>query len=122
VSLIVLAGVGLLGGLGAVARFAVDTRITRDASSDFPLGTLAVNISGCFLLGVITGAALHGDGYRLAATGFVGAYTTFSTWMFETHLLELESERWQAAVNLALSMVAGLLAVWAGRKLGVALA
>jgi CrcB protein len=120
-SLAVLAGIGLAGGVGAVARFAVDGAVARRAATEFPLGTLVVNISGAFALGVLVGAALHGDGYRLAGTGLLGAYTTFSTWAFESQRLGEDGELRLGALNFVVSLLLGLLAVWAGRHLGAAL-
>jgi fluoride exporter len=114
-------GVGVLGGLGAVARFLLDGAVAARASSSFPFGTLAVNLAGAFLLGVVVGAAVSGDAYRLVATAALGAFTTFSTWMFETHRLAEEGELGAAVVNVVGSLALGLLAVWLGRELGGAL-
>lgn len=112
--------VGLLGGAAACARFAVDAAITVRAARgrQFPLGILTVNLSGAFLAGVVVGAALHGERYTLVATGLLGSYTTFSTWMFDSHRLARNGRRGAAALNLAGSLALGLLAVWLGRELG----
>jgi CrcB protein len=96
---------------------AVSARVGRE----FPWGTLAVNLSGAFALGVLAGADVGGDAFRLAGTGFVGAYTTFSTWMFETHRLAEDGRSRGAAANLAVSLAAGLAVAWMGRELGAAL-
>jgi CrcB protein len=90
----------LAGGLGATARFLVATQLPM------PYGTLAVNVSGAFLLGLI------GDSF-VVGTGFVGAYTTFSTWMVETEQLP----KWAAIANVAGSLALGL----AAAALGIAL-
>lgn len=115
--------VGLLGGAAACARFVVDAAITARCvrGRRFPLGILAVNLGGAFLLGAVVGVGLHGDRYSLVATGLLGSYTTFSTWMLDTHRLARDGRRGAAALNLAASLVLGLLAVWLGRKLGLAL-
>ena len=115
--------VGLLGGAAACARFAVDAAIAARASRGprLPLGILAVNLSGAFLLGVVVGAAVRGDRYSLIATGLLGSYTTFSTWMLDSDRLARDGRRAAAAVNLGASLVLGLLAVWLGRELGRAL-
>ncbi len=117
--------VGILGGVGAVARYLVDAvitarsaRVSRPPGRPFPLGILAVNLSGAFLLGLVAGAAVHGDRYSLIATGLLGSYTTFSTWMFDSHRLAEHHRRAAAALNLAGSLVLGLLAIWLGRALG----
>jgi CrcB protein len=121
VSALAIVGIGLAGGLGALARFALDGAISERAGRDFPLGTLAVNVSGAFALGVVAGAALTGDARRLVATGLLGAFTTFSTWAFESHRLAENGRTPAAAANFAVSLALGLLAVWAGRSLGAAL-
>jgi CrcB protein len=109
--------VALLGGGGAVARFLVDGAVARRATTDLPVGTLAVNVSGAFLLGLVAGLALSGDGALLAGTATLGAYTTFSTWMLETQRLVEEGEGATAALNVAISLAAGLAAVALGRAL-----
>ena len=122
-----LLAVGLLGGAGSVARFLLDRAITGRAARRgprrpaFPLGTLVVNLSGTFLLGVLVGAAPGGDVLRLLGTGLLGAYTTFSAWMFQTEHLAAGERRHAAAANIAVSLALGLLAVWLGRELGRAL-
>jgi CrcB protein len=121
VTLGLLAGIGVAGGLGAIARFLLDGAVAARVPTDFPYGTLVVNLTGALLLGVLAGAALGSDAYRLAATGLIGAYTTFSTWMFESHRLGEDGRLRLGAANFAVSLVLGLLAVWAGRHLGAAL-
>ena len=116
-----LAGIGAAGGLGAVARFALDGAVSARSSADFPLGTLAVNLTGALALGVLVGAAVDSDAYRLAGTGLIGAYTTFSTWAFESHRLGEDGQLRLGALNFAVSLVLGVLVAWAGRHLGTAL-
>jgi CrcB protein len=112
---ILLIGIGLLGGAGAVARFLLDGAVTARAGSGFPWGTLAVNLSGAFVLGLLVGVA--DDAYRLFGTGLLGAYTTFSTWMLESHRLGEDGRLRLGALNFALSLVAGVAAAWLGRHL-----
>jgi fluoride exporter len=114
-SLGLVVGVGLLGGFGAVARFLFDGAITERAGRAFPWGTLAVNATGSFALGLLVGAT--DDTYRLLATGLLGAYTTFSTWMLESHRLGEDGRLPLGVVNFALSLVVGVAAVWVGRQL-----
>ena len=78
-TVLVVIGVGLLGGTGAVARFLLDGAVAARVASAFPFGTLAVNLSGALALGVLHGAGVGGDAMRLVGTGLLGAYTTFST-------------------------------------------
>lgn len=117
----VLLAVGVLGGVGAIARFLLDGAVARRAGRAFPFGTLAVNLSGAFALGVVVGAALGGDDYRFAALGFLGAFTTFSTWALESHRLAEDGRVQLGAVNFAVSLVLGVALAWAGREAGLLL-
>lgn len=110
--------VGLLGGCGALARFLLDGVLSERAAGRFPLGTLAVNLSGSVLLGVLAGAALHGDPLLLAGTATLGSYTTFSTWMFESHRLAEDGQWPVLAANVAGSLALGLAGVALGRLIG----
>jgi CrcB protein len=114
-------GVALLGGVGALARFLVDRTISARGGSTFPVGTLVVNASGALLLGALTGATVSGGALLLAGSATIGSYTTFSTWMFETHRLGEDGELAAGALNLVVSLVAGLSAVAFGRMVGQAL-
>jgi CrcB protein len=91
----------LAGSLGAYARFRAGVALNRA----YPWGTLAVNVSGAFALGVLT-KTIGGDALLICGTGFLGAYTTFSTWMVETRCVGLG--------YLAVSMIAGLAAAALG--------
>ena len=115
--------IGLAGFFGAVARYQLDSLVARYHRSDFPWGTLVVNLSGCFLLGLVftlSSARLDANpDLRAAVTvGFIGTYTTFST--FSLQAVRLTED---GAVGLALgyvgaSVVVGLLAAWAGMAAG----
>jgi CrcB protein len=111
-------GLALAGGLGALSRFALDGAVSARAGRALPFGTLAVNLSGAFLLGLLGGAGVGGDALRLAGTGFVGAYSTFSTWMLESHRLAEAGESGGALLNVAGSLVLGLGAAALGRWVG----
>jgi CrcB protein len=117
-SLAVVLGVGVVGGCGALARFALDTAVARRAGREFPYGTLVVNVLGAFALGIFVGATLGKDPYELAGVGFVGAFTTFSTWAFESHRLGEDGVLSAGVVNFVVSLFLGIVAVWAGRHLG----
>lgn len=106
----------LAGGLGAVCRFVVDGLIRTQLGRTLPWGTIAINVSGSFLLGTLTGLALHGhmsgDLKLILGTGFCGGYTTFSTASFEAVRL-IEERRFLAAMahigaTFGLSLVAAL--------------
>lgn len=120
-TLAVVVGIGLLGGTGAIARFLLDGVIATRMGGRFPLGTLAVNLSGSLLLGLLVGAGAAGDTQRLLGTGLLGAYTTFSTWMFESQRLGEDGELRLGMANLAISLVLGVAAAALGRQIGAAL-
>ncbi|WP_102144708.1 fluoride efflux transporter CrcB [Mycobacterium hubeiense] len=115
------AGVLVLGGAGAVLRFLVDGAVSRRVARSFPYGTLAVNLTGALLLGVLAGVALSPHLALLAGTAFVGSYTTYSTWMLETQRLAEERQVWPAVVNVVVSVVLGLAAAWLGQWIGARL-
>jgi CrcB protein len=117
VSLGVVLGVGALGGIGAVLRLVVEQAITLRARTAFPLGTLAVNLSGAFALGVLAGAALSSDAYRIWGVGLLGGYTTFSAWMLDTEQLGAGGRRALAALNIIVSLLFGVLGTYLGRTL-----
>lgn len=115
--------IGAGGFLGALARFAVSVAMGRLVGTGLPWGTFAINCSGSFLLGFLatagTESGILSPGLRVFATvGFLGAYTTFSTWTLETLRL-LESGRYvEAVMNVLVSVAAGLLAVATGVACG----
>jgi fluoride exporter len=117
VSLATWAAVGLVGGIGAVARSAITSAIRARAGERFPFGTLAVNISGAFALGLLAGAQAGEGATLIAGTALLGAYTTFSTWMLETWQLAHQRRRLAATLYVAVSLAAGLGAVALGRAL-----
>jgi fluoride exporter len=110
--------VAALGALGAVGRLLVEDVVSSRLPLTFPVGTLAVNLSGTFILGLLTGLALTGDALVLAGGAAIGSYTTFSTWMLETHSLAEDRRRAAAAANVLVSVAMGLGAVALGRALG----
>jgi fluoride exporter len=114
-TVLVWAGVMLIGGIGSVLRFLVDRAVARRAARSFPFGTLTVNISGAALLGFLGGLALSKYAALLAGTAFVGAYTTFSTWMLETQRLSEERQVRSAFANIAVSVVLGMAAAVLGQ-------
>ena len=115
---VVVVGIGVLGGVGAVARFVLDGAAATRLGRSLPYGTFVVNIAGALVLGVLTGAGVSGDGARLAATGFIGAFTTFSTWMLESHRLAEDGEPAASALNFAISLAVGIGAAALGRYVG----
>ena len=118
-----LVWIGLLGAAGALARYGLAGAVQRATGAGFPWGTLAVNATGCFLFGVIWMLAsermlLSGETRLIVLVGFMGAFTTFSTFSFETAQLMRDAEWALALGNIALQNGLGLVAVFAGLSLG----
>jgi len=111
-------GVAFLGGCGALARFGLTLSVADRLHPHFPAGTLAVNVSGAFLLGLLAGASVDGDARLLFGAGLLGSYTTFSTWMIETQRIDEAGRRRIAVANVVLSIVLGVGAAALGRYLG----
>jgi CrcB protein len=115
--------IGVGGFLGALSRYGV-TRLLQGTAEkmmgrtwSFPLGTLVVNVTGCFVLGLFFALASERTNPHVrlgVAVGFVGAYTTFSTLMFDTSSLVEKGELYKAAVNLLVSLLVGFAAVRLG--------
>jgi len=120
-SLGLAAGVSATGAVGAVCRYLLAGVAQRRTASELPWGTFIVNVSGSLVLGVVTGAALYhalpNTPRTLLATGFCGAYTTFSTFTFETVRLLEEGDVGAALANALGSVVAGCAAAAAGLAL-----
>ncbi|MGV0692855.1 fluoride efflux transporter CrcB [Mycobacterium paraintracellulare] len=114
---VVWLGVAFIGGVGSVLRLVIDRAVARRVSRPFPFGTLAVNISGAALLGFLGGLALNKEAALLAGTAFVGAYTTFSTWMLETQRLGEERQLRSSLANIVVSVVLGVAAAFIGQRL-----
>jgi fluoride exporter len=118
--------IGLGGFAGAISRYLVDGFVSERTAGAFPWGTLVVNLTGSFVLGLLFAvtterAILPADIRGPVMIGFIGAYTTFSTYMLESWAL-LEGGSWAPALaNLGGSVILGLLAVAAGLAVGRAL-
>lgn len=117
--------IGIGGFLGAVSRFLI-ARFINNYFTSFPLGTLIVNVSGSFLLGFIIYSTLSGKNISpefrdFATIGFIGAFTTMSTFAYESFRLAELSEYLYFGLNLFLNVFLSLLAVYLGRELGLIL-
>ncbi len=115
--------IALAGALGTLARYGLSGLGMRWQVGGFPTGTLLVNVAGCLLFGLLWAAAEQrvgiGSELRLVVTvGFLGAFTTFSTFGFETAQFLEQGKLGLAALNLALQNGTGVLAVFAGAALG----
>lgn len=108
-------------GTGGLARYVFGGWVQRLSGGTFPLGTLVVNVSGCLLIGflgaALTGRLLMREEYRVALlVGLLGGYTTFSTFGWETFSLLGDGQFGRALLNAAASVLAGVVAVWAGYR------
>ena len=108
--------VAAIGGCGAIARFVIDALIADRVGRDFPLGTLAINLTGTL---VLVGLGAAGNLYLLAGTATLGSYTTFSTWMLESYRLAEDAELGPAVLNAVLSLLLGFGAALLGRTIGL---
>jgi fluoride exporter len=119
----VMLGVAIGGAFGALSRYGIDRAIEQRSESAFPWSTLAINVSGCFLVGLVIAALVdrnHAPDWLRAAlvVGFCGGFTTFSTFAQETLDLLETSEVALALTSVAANAVLGLLAVFAGSRIG----
>lgn len=118
--------VGIGGGLGSMLRYWVSVSINERMGTQFPYGTVVVNITGSFLIGLIV-TLLAGKGnwnpnlWYLIPIGFIGGYTTFSTFEYETLRSMLDGRMFSATLNVVVSVVAGFFAVWLGVLAGRAI-
>lgn len=115
--------IAVAGGFGALSRYGLAGLIQRWTDSTFPWGTAVVNVVGCFLFGLLWVAieerfVLSPDTRAIVLTGFMGAFTTFSTYMFETQQLLEDSQYLAAFGNLGLQNGLGLAAVVLGLTIG----
>ena len=113
------------GAVGTLARYGLILWVQDVSKSAFPWGTVVVNVLGCFLFGLVWGLADVEGRMRLTAgtravilTGFMGAFTTFSTYIFETEQLLKDTQWWMAAGNVAVQNVVGLVLMVLGIALG----
>jgi CrcB protein len=113
--------IAIAGAIGAPLRYVIDGVVGRRAQSLFPFGTFVVNMSGSFVLGIVSGLVIYhafpADGRLVIGVGLIGAYTTFSTFTFETASLMERREMRLAAWNIGGSVVVGALAAAAGLAL-----
>jgi fluoride exporter len=116
--------VGLGGFLGSVGRFVISGFFNRlSPALAFPIGTLAVNILGCFLIGLLHGLAesrnmLGTDTRIFLFIGVLGGFTTYSTFGFESLALLKDGAMLKASANILIHVFVGLAAVWLGDTLG----
>jgi len=117
--LLILAG----GGVGSLARYLAGTAVTARFGARFPVGTMVVNVTGCFLIGLLmtllTERWQPHPNWRLAlVVGFLGGYTTFSSFEWETYAAVRDGGFWIGLGNVVGSVTLGYAAVWVGALLG----
>jgi fluoride exporter len=117
--LLVLAG----AAVGGLARYVLSTAVMQRFPMRFPLGTLAVNVTGCFLIGVLMTVLTEkwnvNPAWRLLlVTGVLGGYTTYSSFAWETYQAVRDGSFLIGLMNVLLSVVLGYVAVWCGALLG----
>ncbi|MCL6571357.1 MAG: CrcB family protein [Bacillus sp. (in: Bacteria)] len=110
--------VSIGGFFGAICRFAVSKFVQSLKKTSFPIGTLAVNLTGAFLLGLLVGMHVVGDYYTLLGIGFMGAFTTFSTMMLELDQLKMAGESKTYYLYLASSYTIGIILIYFGLVIG----
>ncbi len=118
-----LALLALAGGMGSLARYGLAGFVQRTTGVSFPWGTFVVNICACFIVGILWSLfenrwSISGETRTIVLVGFMGAFSTFSTLIFETGDLLRSSEWLYAAVNLTIHNSLGLLALFIGAALG----
>lgn len=116
---ILLVGVG--GFLGAVSRYGVNEAMKRIKIIHFPLATLVVNLLGSLLLGIIVGKQLHDIWFALLGFGFLGAFTTFSTFTLDVLILLRAKERMRAMTYIFLTYGLAICTACLGIKIGIIL-
>jgi fluoride exporter len=108
--------VGIGGAIGSIMRYLASTGIQNKFLSAFPFGTMFVNISGCFLIGIIYALAqrsnISPEWRFFFATGICGGYTTFSSFSYESLSLLRDGEIWYATAYISLSVILGILATF----------
>jgi fluoride exporter len=118
-----LLGLAAFGAIGTLARFWLGGLVQRHAGSSFPWGTLVVNAAGCFVFGIVWSLAserslLRGEARTIVLIGFFGAFTTFSSFAFETVQMLRDGQWLRAVANVGLQNAIGLLLLMAGAALG----
>jgi len=112
----VLVAVG--GAAGSLVRYSLGKFISEKSNSAFPIGTFIINITGAILLGIVSAIGVSNNIMLLLGDGFLGAYTTFSTFMYEGFNLFREKEKLNAFIYILFSLILGIVGYALGRKIG----
>lgn len=96
------------GALGSIARFALGKLISEKTNTTFPIGTISINIIGAFLLGIVSNLGINNNVHLMLTDGFLGGYTTFSTFMYEGFNLFQENEKLNAIIYIVGTLIMGI--------------
>jgi CrcB protein len=110
--------VGIGGAFGSLTRYKLGKLISEKSNTQFPIGTFLINISGAVLLGILSSIKASGTLYALLGDGFLGAYTTFSTFMYEDFNLFQGNEKMNAFFYILSSLLLGIIGFTLGFKIG----
>lgn len=113
--------VGIGGVFGGITRYALGKYISERSESEFPFGTFIINVTGALLLGILTGMQTSNIIYAFLGDGFLGAYTTFSTFMYEGFNLFQDREKLNAFIYILGSLFLGIIGFAIGVKIGTCL-
>jgi len=97
------------GAMGSLVRFILGRKISEKFTTGFPVGTFIINITGAILLGIVSSSGMEVNTYTLLGDGFLGAYTTFSTFMYEGFNLFQDNEKLNASVYILSSIILGII-------------
>ncbi len=113
---LILVGIG--GTFGGLCRFQLGKLVSEKSKTAFPIGTFLINITGAILLGILTGMNLRNSMYLLLGDGFLGAYTTFSTFVYEGFNLFQNNEKLNAFVYILSTLILGVIGYVLGYEIG----
>lgn len=106
------------GAAGSLVRYSLGKFVREKSSSDFPIGTFIINITGAIMLGVVSTIGVSNNMMLLLGDGFLGAYTTFSTFMYEGFNLFQEKEKLNAFIYILCSLILGIVGYALGVRIG----
>lgn len=106
------------GAAGSLVRYSLGKFISEKSKAEFPIGTFIINITGAIMLGIISTMGVSNNMMLLLGDGFFGAYTTFSTFMYEGFNLFQEKEKLNAFIYILFSLILGIVGYALGTKIG----
>jgi fluoride exporter len=109
--------VGIGGAFGSIVRYILGKTVTEKSRTTFPIGTFIINLTGAILLGLVSSLDVGRNAYLLLGDGFLGAYTTFSTFMYEGFNLFQKNKKLDAITYIIGSLILGILGYAIGFRL-----